>query len=172
MARCVTVLCDVENPLLGRTGAARIFGPQKGATPRMVEMLEELNAIWARELKQRTGVDVRRIKGTGAAGGLPAALVAHGAKLVRGAEYILREAGFPQPCDYVVTGEGRVDRTSLGGKAVGTVLRLSPAPVVLVCGRCDLKRTAFETGERSAGALVRAAQKAGAWIKARRSEGR
>src|SRR6185295_10001816 len=58
MARCVTVLCDVENPLLGPKGAARIFGPQKGATPRMVEMLEELNAIWARELKQRTGRDV------------------------------------------------------------------------------------------------------------------
>jgi glycerate kinase len=172
MARCVTVLCDVENPLLGPKGAARIFGPQKGATPRMVEMLEELNTIWARELKQRTGVDVRRIPGTGAAGGLPAALVAHGARLVPGAEYILQEAGFPQPCDFVVTGEGRIDQTSLGGKAVGTVLRLSPAPVVLVCGRCDLKRTAFETGERSPAALVRAAKKAGEWIKARLDSGR
>lgn len=170
--RRVTVLCDVENPLLGPKGAARIFGPQKGATPAMVEMLETLNEAWARALRRDTGVDVRRIKGTGAAGGLPAALVAHGARLVRGAEYILREAGFPRPCDFVITGEGCVDRTSLGGKAVGTVLRLSPAPVVVVCGRCELKRPAFETGDRSPEALVRAARRAGEWIKARLASGR
>jgi len=167
MARCVTVLCDVENPLLGPKGAARVFGPQKGASPDMVELLEAINAIWARDLEQHTGVDVRRIPGTGAAGGLPAALVAHGARLVRGAEYIPKEAGFPRPCDFVVTGEGRIDQTSLGGKAVGTVLRLSPAPVVLVCGRCDLKRKAFETGDRAPAALVAAARNAGEWIKAR-----
>jgi glycerate kinase len=172
MARCVTVLCDVENPLLGPRGAARVFGPQKGATPSMVDVLEAMNEAWARSLKRDTGVNVRRIRGTGAAGGLPAALVAYGAKLVRGAEYILREAGFPRPCDFVVTGEGCVDATSLGGKAVGTVLRLSPAPVVLVCGRCDLRRTAFETGDRSAAALVRAARRAGEWIKARLASGR
>ncbi|HVR85720.1 MAG TPA: glycerate kinase [Planctomycetota bacterium] len=167
MARHVTVLCDVDNPLLGPRGAARVFGPQKGASPAMVETLESINEAWARMLKRETGVDVRPIKGTGAAGGLPAALVAHGARLVRGAEYILKEAGFPRPCDFVVTGEGRIDQTSLGGKAVGTVLRLSPAPVVLVCGRCDLKRRAFETGHRSSAALITAAQKAGEWIKAR-----
>lgn len=167
IARCVTVLCDVENPFLGPKGAARVFGPQKGATPEMVEYLEKINTIWAGDLKRYTGVDVRRIKGTGAAGGLPAMLVARGAKLVRGAEYILKEAGFPRPCDYVVTGEGCIDQTSLGGKAVGTVLRLSPAPVVLVCGRCDLKRTAFETGDRAPEALVAAARRAGEWIKAR-----
>ena len=167
MARCVTVLCDVENPLLGPRGAARVFGPQKGASPAMVRILESINEAWARLLKRETGVDVRRMKGTGAAGGLPAALVAHGARLVRGAEYILREAGFPRPCDFVVTGEGRIDQTSLGGKAVGTVLRLSRAPVALVCGRCDLRRRAFETGARAPAALVAAAQKAGEWIKAR-----
>lgn len=172
MARCVTVLCDVENPLLGPKGAARVFGPQKGASPKMVELLERSNAAWARDLKRRTGIDVRRIKGTGAAGGLPAALIAHGARLVRGAEYILKEAGFPRPCDFVVTGEGCIDQTSLGGKAVGTVLRLSPAPVALVCGRCDLKRRAFETGDRAPEALVRAAQRAGEWIKARLDSGR
>jgi len=172
MARSVTVLCDVENPLLGPKGAARVFGPQKGATPKMVELLERSNATWARDLERQTGVDVRRVKGTGAAGGLPAALVAHGARLVRGAEYILKEAGFPRPCDFVVTGEGCIDQTSLGGKAVGTVLRLSPAPVALVCGRCDLKRKAFETGDRAPEALVRAARRAGEWIKARLDSGR
>src|SRR5207244_2567204 len=149
MARCITILCDVENPLLGPRGAARVFGPQKGATPSQVRILERRLADWADELRRRTGVDVQRLQGSGAAGGLPAGLVAYGAKLVRGAEYILREAGFPRPCDVVITGEGCVDRTSLGGKVVGTILKLSPAPVVLVCGRCRLKRRAFETGDRS-----------------------
>ena len=173
MARRVTILCDVQNPLLGQAGAARVFGPQKGATPDQVRLLERRLADWAGELKRRTGVDVRRIPGTGAAGGLPAGLVALGARLARGAEFILKAAGFPRPCDFVVTGEGRVDRTSLGGKAVGTVLRLSKAPVVLVCGRCDLPgKPAFETGDRSAGALVRAAERAGRWIQVKLAGGR
>jgi glycerate kinase len=172
MARCITILCDVRNPLLGPRGAARVFGPQKGATPIQVRHLEHRLAVWARELRQRTNVDVRRIPGTGAAGGLPAGLIAYGARLVPGAEYILREAGFPRPCDFVVTGEGCVDRTSLGGKVVGTVLKLSPAPVVLVCGRCELARRAFETRDRSPGALVCAAERAGRWIKGRLRSGR
>jgi len=172
MARCITILCDVENPLLGPRGAARVFGPQKGATPAQVRILERRLADWARELRKRSGVDVRRIPGTGAAGGLPAGLVALGATIVGGADYILREAGFPRPCDVVITGEGCVDRTSLGGKVVGTILKLSPAPVVLVCGRCELKKRAFETGDRSPEALVRAAERAGNWIKARLRPGR
>src|SRR5262249_53722173 len=163
-AACITILCDVENPLLGPRGAAPVFGPQKGATPQKVRILERRLSDWAAELKARTGVDVRRIKGTGAAGGRPAGLVAYGAPVLPGAEYILREARFPRPCDIVITGEGCVDRTSLGGKVVGTILKLSPAPVVLVCGRCELKRHAFETGDRSPEALVRAAERAGQWI--------
>ncbi len=168
MARRVTVLCDVDNPLLGPRGAARVFGPQKGATPAMVRLLEARLARWARQLRARTGVDVRGLRGAGAAGGLAAGLAALGARLVSGADYILRAAGFPRPCDFVVTGEGRVDRTSLGGKAVGAVLRASPAPVVLVCGRCDLKgRPFFETRDRSAAALAEAAERAGRFIQAR-----
>lgn len=173
IVRSVTVLCDVENPLLGPRGAAPVFGPQKGATPEKVRILERRLRDWARELHRRTGVEVARMRHGGAAGGLSAGLAAYGARLVPGAEFILRRAGFPRPCDFVVTGEGCVDRTSLGGKAVGTVLRLSRAPVVLVCGRCELpKMTFFETGDRSADALVRAAERAGAWIKARLEGGR
>jgi len=167
IVRHVTVLCDVDNPLLGPRGAAPVFGPQKGATPAMVRRLRERLSRWARELKARTGADVRRMRGAGAAGGLAAGLAAYGARLVRGADFILRAAGFPRPCDYVVTGEGRIDRTSLGGKAVGAVLRASPAPVALVCGRCDLRRRAFETRDRSARALVEAAERAGRAIQAR-----
>src|SRR4030095_11611123 len=145
MARCITILCDVRNPLLGPRGAARVFGPQKGATPGQVKLLEQRLAVWARELRQRTGVDVRRIPGTGAAGGVAGGLIAHGARVGAGGDDILREAAFPRPCDFVVTGEGCIDKTSLGGKVVGTVLKLSPAPVVLVCGRCELKKLAFAT---------------------------
>ncbi|HXX95465.1 MAG TPA: glycerate kinase [Planctomycetota bacterium] len=168
MARRITVLCDVDNPLLGPRGAARVFGPQKGATPEKVRLLEHRLLDWSAELRRRTGVDVRKLPGGGAAGGLSAGLAAWGARLVPGAEFILRTVGFPRPCDFVITGEGCVDRTSLGGKAVGTVLRLAPAPVAIVCGRCELPRlAAFETGDRSAAALVGAAQRAGLWIKAR-----
>ena len=71
-----------------------------------------------------------------------------------------------------MTGEGKVDATSLGGKVVGTVLRLSPAPVVLVCGRCELDATAFETGAKTPEALVRAAERAGRWIQERIASGR
>jgi glycerate kinase len=165
IVRRVTVLCDVENPLLGPRGAAPVFGPQKGATPSMVRRLERRLAAWARSLRARTGVDVRRMARGGAAGGLSAGLAAYGARLVSGAEHILRLSGFPRPCDFVVTGEGRIDSTSLGGKAVGAVLRLSPAPVILVCGRCRLPRKAFETGGRSARALVRASERAGRHIR-------
>jgi glycerate kinase len=173
MARRITVLCDVDNPLLGSNGAAPVFGPQKGATPVKVRLIQRRLAHWAAELRKRTGVDVRSIRGGGAAGGLSSGLAAYGARLVRGAEFILRTVGFPGHCDFVVTGEGCVDRTSLGGKAVGTVLRLSPAPVAIVCGRCELPRlAAFETGGRSAAALVRAAERAGLWIKAQLASGR
>ncbi len=166
IVRHVTVLCDVENPLLGPRGAAPVFGPQKGATPAIVRKLQRRLRGWAEFLRARTGVDVRWMKGAGAAGGMAGGFAAFGAKLVPGAAYILKAAGFPRPCDAVVTGEGCVDRTSLGGKAVGTVIRLSPAPVFLVCGRCLLPRRAFETGGRSAAALVAAAGRAGRHIAA------
>lgn len=164
----ITVLCDVENPLLGPKGAARVFGPQKGATPHMVAELERRNALWARALPK----DVAKIPGTGAAGGLPAPLVAYGAKLVPGAEFILKLQGFPVPCDVVVSGEGKVDSTSLGGKVVGTLLRRSKAPLVLVCGRCELELPAFETGAKTAAAMVAAAERAGRWIQERIAGGR
>jgi glycerate 2-kinase len=168
LCRRITILCDVQNPLLGRRGAARVFGPQKGATPAMVDVLEKRNAAWARTLPK----DVASLPGTGAAGGLPAPLIAHGARLVPGAAFILKLQGFPRPCDVVVTGEGKVDSTSLGGKVVGTVLRMSKAPVVVVCGRCELDLPAFETGARTAAALTAAAERAGRWIQERAARGR
>ena len=116
-----TVACDVANPLLGERGAARAFGPQKGASPAQVEELERRLAGMA-EL-----APVAELPGAGAAGGLGAALAALGSTLVPGAELVLETVGFRpriRGARLVVTGEGVVDRTSGEGKATGAVLRL------------------------------------------------
>jgi glycerate 2-kinase len=117
-----TVACDVLSPLLGDRGAARAFGPQKGASPREVDELE------ARLAAMSELADVAGLPGAGAAGGLGAALAALGAELVPGAELVLDLIRFRQRLSGVslaVTGEGTVDRTSAEGKA--------PAEVVRVC---------------------------------------
>jgi glycerate kinase len=114
------VLCDVRNPLLGERGAARVFGPQKGATPEAVEELE------ARLAALEELAPYRDLPGAGAGGGLGAAFAALGGELVEGAEVVLDTIGFDERArnaDVVVTGEGTVDATTLEGKAPGAVVR-------------------------------------------------
>ncbi len=114
------VLCDVRNPLLGERGAARVFGPQKGAAPEAVGLLE------ARLAALEELAPYRDLPGAGAGGGLGAALAALGGELVEGAEVVLDTIGFDEragAADLVVTGEGTVDATTLEGKAPGAVLR-------------------------------------------------
>ena len=114
------VLCDVRNPLLGARGAARVFGPQKGARPDAVEELE------ARLAALEELAPYRDLPGAGAGGGLGAALAALGGELVEGAEVVLDTIGFDERArnaDLVVTGEGTVDATTLEGKAPGAVVR-------------------------------------------------
>lgn len=109
------VACDVSVPL---ADAARLFGPQKGATPEQVEQLTA-------RLAAMPGLrDVATLPGAGAAGGLGAALAALGATLERGAPLVLDAVGFdPRGFDLVVTGEGTVDATTRHGKAPGEVAR-------------------------------------------------
>lgn len=126
----VRVACDVRNPLLGERGAARVFGPQKGASPEAVEALESRLASLA-EL-----APVRDLPGAGAGGGLGAAFASLGAELCEGAELVLDTIGFDERARHaslVVTGEGTVDATTLEGKAPGAVLR-----------RCDRLRVRCE----------------------------
>lgn len=115
----VRVLCDVRNPLLGERGAARVFGPQKGADPEAVEELE-------RRLASRAELEpYRDLPGAGSGGGLGAGLAALGAELCDGAALVLDTIGFDErarAADLVVTGEGTVDRTTLEGKAPGAVV--------------------------------------------------
>jgi glycerate kinase len=113
------VACDVRNPLLGPRGAARAFGPQKGATPAQVDELE------CRLAAMEELAPFRELPGAGAGGGLGAALAALGGELCRGAELVLDALDFDaraRGAELVVTGEGTVDRSTLEGKAPGAVL--------------------------------------------------
>jgi glycerate kinase len=141
----IEVLCDVDTPLCGKDGAARVFGPQKGATPEMVEQLEAgLNHL-AEVIKQQLGIEIDKVPGGGAAGGLAAGAVAFmNAKLVSGVETIIRESGLAKEisdADWVITGEGRFDSQSLRGKVVSGVTKaakLSRAKVAIIAGRVEL----------------------------------
>ena len=114
-------LCDVRNPLLGERGAARAFGPQKGASPEQVDELE------ARLAGMSELAPYAELPGAGAAGGLGAALASLGGRLVSGAAVVLERidfAGQARSADLVVTGEGTLDRSSTEGKAVGEVVKV------------------------------------------------
>ncbi len=142
---------DVENPLLGERGAARVFGPQKGADPDTVDLLERRLAAWADELEaSKLGADAREVRGlpgAGAAGGLGAALLSLGAQRVSGAALIAERTGLSEDlasADLLVTGEGRLDAQTLGGKVVGTLAGMAGAarpggvPVVVLAGQVGL----------------------------------
>lgn len=146
----VEVLCDVGNPLLGPDGAARVFGPQKGATPEMVERLEAGLANLARRVREQAGVDISTLSGGGAAGGLAAGAVAFlNARLVSGARVVMEATGLADAiagADWVITGEGRFDETSLRGKVVSGVAeaaRVRGVPVAVLAGRVALSEEAW-----------------------------
>jgi glycerate 2-kinase len=116
----VIVMCDVDNPLCGPRGASAVYGPQKGATPDMVELLDRNLAHYAEKIKEQLGLDLVNVPGAGAAGGIGAGLLAFtGAELKTGVEAILDTVGFDgmlEKADIVITGEGRIDGQSLYGK--------------------------------------------------------
>ncbi len=143
----ITVLCDVENPLLGAEGAAAVFGPQKGAKyedlPKLEEMLFKLNELIFKQNGKRMDV----LKHGGAAGGMAAGLHAViDADLVEGAEHLLKITGFDErldKCDLLITGEGSLDEQTLQGKApyaVALRAKKRSIPVVGVGGNLPLSR--------------------------------
>ncbi|MHC5037707.1 MAG: glycerate kinase [Planctomycetota bacterium] len=138
----IRILCDVDNPLLGKDGAARTYGPQKGATPDGVKTLETGLKRFAKVTRSVTGVDLRSVPGAGAAGGLAGGLCAYlGGECVPGARGLMDLTGFAPAVletELVITGEGCVDETSARGKVVHSVVQASRSagiPVVAVCGR-------------------------------------
>ncbi|MDR2984332.1 MAG: glycerate kinase [Nocardiopsaceae bacterium] len=141
----ILVASDVNNPLLGPSGAAAVFGPQKGASTADIAVLETGLTRWAALTTAAIGRDVSAERGAGAAGGTGFAALAYlGGQLVPGAELILDLTGFDaalEGADLVITGEGSLDRQTLGGKAPAGVARAAAArgvPVHVVAGRVEL----------------------------------
>ena len=137
----VRVACDVANPLTGPQGAACIYGPQKGATPEMVAILDEGLRHLAGVIRQSLDIDVERIPGAGAAGGLGAGLVAFaGAKLESGVQIISEAVGLTArlaDADLCITGEGKLDSQSVHGKTaygVAELARAAGVPVICIAG--------------------------------------
>ncbi len=140
----VIIAADVDNPALGERGAAAVFGPQKGATPAEVEKLEAALTNAFMLVNDQLGVDVRTTPGGGAAGAFAAGLMAFlGARVESGIELVLRHCRFDEHlagADLVVTGEGRMDEQTVGGKGpFGVALRAREAgvPTVALVGGLD-----------------------------------
>lgn len=134
-------MCDVDNPLYGRLGASAVFAPQKGADEDMVKSLDEGLAHLAKIIKRDLHIEVKDIKGAGAAGGLGAGSIAFlQSKLTKGIDVILDTINFDElvsKADIVFTGEGKFDSQSLHGKVVMGVANRSQkykTPVIVVTG--------------------------------------
>jgi glycerate 2-kinase len=138
----VDVACDVTNPLTGPSGASAVYGPQKGATPEMVAELDAALQDFAQIIRRDLGVDVERLPGAGAAGGLGAGLVAFtGARLRPGAEMVMEALRLDErlaSAQLVITGEGRLDsqtaRFGKGPAAVARHARQAGIPVLALGG--------------------------------------
>ena len=144
----ILVACDVDNPLTGQRGAAPVYGPQKGATPEMVQQLSENLGRLAAVIRRDAGVDVEHLPGAGAAGGLGAGLVVFlNARLRPGIEIVMEAARLDERmagCDLVFTGEGRLDQQTLHGKVPLGVARLASEygiPVIALAGCVGRDRT-------------------------------
>ena len=148
----VEVACDVDNPLTGPSGAAAVYGPQKGATPDQVAELDAALGHWADVVAATARHDHRDDPGAGAAGGVGFGAVAVlGATLRPGLELVLEALRFTERlsgADLVITGEGSIDEQTLRGKAPAGVARAAHAaaiPVIAVAGRKALDETAART---------------------------
>ncbi|HJT92903.1 MAG TPA: glycerate kinase [Mycobacterium sp.] len=141
---------DVEHPLLGPMGAATVFGPQKGADPETVLVLEKSLTDWAAELDAAAGSTVSAEPGAGAAGGIGAALLALGGRRESGAAVIAehtRLADDVAAAELVITGEGRFDDQSLHGKVVSALAgaaRSRHVPVLVLAGQITLDPAALD----------------------------
>ena len=132
---------DVTNPLCGPTGASAVYGPQKGATPKMVNQLDQALTNFARVAQEELGRDVSEQPGAGAAGGLGAGLMAFaGAELKSGIDMVCQLLEFDrhlEGADLVITGEGRADISTTYNKAPAGVARQAEArgvPTVVLAG--------------------------------------
>ncbi|MDE6562159.1 MAG: glycerate kinase [Muribaculaceae bacterium] len=147
------LLCDVVAPFTGERGAARVFGPQKGASAEDVEVLEDRLEEIRRKVKESRGIDLNEVPGSGAAGGLAGGLMAFaGGRIVKGASVVLDTIGFDDiidGADLIITGEGSSDRQTLMGKLPFEILQRGKRkgiPVWLVAGRVSDEDALLDAG--------------------------
>ena len=140
----VIVASDVNNPLTGPQGSSQVYGPQKGASENMVELLDEALTNYGRVIKRDLSIDVDKTPGAGAAGGLGAGLIAFlNAELKSGIEMgldALHIDKYLENCDLLITGEGRLDAQSIHGKApigVARRARCLGVPVIALSGMIE-----------------------------------
>ena len=150
----ISVACDVQNTLCGREGASAVYGPQKGASPVDVAVLDKALEQFGKLIRSSLNVDILSIPGGGAAGGLAAGLVAFcGAEIQRGIDLVLQATDFDTSlceAELVITGEGRIDRQTRFGKALSGVLeraRGRKVPVIAVVGDVEGRREEFVGGD-------------------------
>ncbi len=142
LAECrIEVACDVTNPLTGNDGATAVFGPQKGATPEMVQQLDRALAHYGKVIERDLDKSVMTLQGGGAAGGMGVALYAFcGADLRQGIEIVTQALGLDdavRAADLVITGEGRIDSQTIHGKVpigVARVAKRYQLPVIGIAG--------------------------------------
>ena len=137
----ITVMCDVTNPLYGPTGAAYVFAPQKGADAEKVKSLDAGLRHFGDVIRSQLGIDVSRMPGAGAAGGMGAGCVALlGGTIQSGIDAVLDVTGFDRQlegADLVITGEGRIDSQSADGKVISGVarrIRAKGIPLIAIAG--------------------------------------
>ncbi len=147
----IRIACDVDNPLLGQSGATKVYGPQKGVLPRDLERMEEELSVVAHVLIDATGENPSALNesGAGAAGGLGFGLrAAAGASFVPGFPLVSAWLGLQEHienADLIVTGEGRFDESSLRGKGPGLIVKMASKaakPVLVLAGSVDSRAAA------------------------------
>ena len=147
----IEVLCDVDNPLCGEHGAAKVYAPQKGATPQMIKQLEKGLSHLADLVRKQLQRDINNVPGAGAAGGLAAGAIAFmNAAVVSGIETVMARSNLRaelESADWVITGEGSFDRQSLYGKAVSGILKMasqSHTRLVVLAGQVNMSQQEYQ----------------------------
>lgn len=141
------ILCDVNNPLYGENGAAYVYGPQKGADKKAVELLDIGLQHVAKLIKIKEGIDINAVHGAGAAGGIAGGLLGlFNAKLISGFDFMNNLTDLEkqlQQSDVIITGEGNFDASSLQGKVIGNIIELCKKyekPLLVFAGNCSLSK--------------------------------
>ncbi|WP_353463751.1 glycerate kinase [Mammaliicoccus sciuri] len=146
------IACDVTNPFVGKQGASYIFGPQKGATPEIVERLEQSFIHFADIIKSFNGKEISNIEGAAAAGGSAGGMLAFlNAELKRGIELVVDFVNFKDiigenEIDLIITGEGKIDGQTSGGKVISGIAQIAKSyqiPVIAIGGTVEMPLSAL-----------------------------